>query len=247
MNITEPLQLTTGSHEAGSGRGCAMNVISWENGDTQITDFPACSDRTLALIVQRVNDTICDHTDVGVLCPQCALVVLDLGHRTVGSGVPLGLSADERHRVWVRVAAHMARQVVHLANGPEALAAIEAAEGWADGTVTVEQVGPPETAALYATRATATHYAAYAAHYAAHHAAYAAHAAHYAARTAARAAAYATTYATYATDAITDDDTAYAMASLAIDKFWELVGSQPEQIEAERINRALRDMAKVGV
>ena len=129
MNITEPLRLTTGSHAAGSGQGCAMNVISWENGDTKITDFPACSDQMLARIVQRVNDEICDHTEVNVLCASCALVVLDLGHRTVGSGVPLGLSADERHRVWVRVAAHMARQVVHLADGPEALAAIEAAEG----------------------------------------------------------------------------------------------------------------------
>ena len=34
MNITEPLRLATGSHAAGSGQGCAMNVISWENGDT---------------------------------------------------------------------------------------------------------------------------------------------------------------------------------------------------------------------
>jgi hypothetical protein len=30
MNITEPLRLATGSHKAGSGKGCAMNVISWE-------------------------------------------------------------------------------------------------------------------------------------------------------------------------------------------------------------------------
>lgn len=35
-DILKPLQLAAGSHEEGSGMGCAMNVISWENGDTKI-------------------------------------------------------------------------------------------------------------------------------------------------------------------------------------------------------------------
>ena len=35
-----PLRLAVGSHKAGSGRGCAMNVISWENGDSRISDMP---------------------------------------------------------------------------------------------------------------------------------------------------------------------------------------------------------------
>ena len=83
MHITEPLRLAVGSHKAGSGRGCAMNVISWENGDTTITDLPGCADQVLARIVQRVNDTICAHRDgdlsvpavlgpgVGVGAPDC--------------------------------------------------------------------------------------------------------------------------------------------------------------------------------
>jgi hypothetical protein len=37
--ITNPLRLARGSHQPGSGKGCAMNVISYINGDEQITDF----------------------------------------------------------------------------------------------------------------------------------------------------------------------------------------------------------------
>ena len=39
--ITEPLRLAVGSHTAGSGKGCAMNVVSLPNGDSTITDHPA--------------------------------------------------------------------------------------------------------------------------------------------------------------------------------------------------------------
>ena len=46
--ITNPLRLARGSHQPGSGKGCAMNVISYINGDEQITDFPATSARPLA-------------------------------------------------------------------------------------------------------------------------------------------------------------------------------------------------------
>ncbi len=38
--ITHPLRSAKGSHQPGSGKGCAMNVISYINGDTHITDFP---------------------------------------------------------------------------------------------------------------------------------------------------------------------------------------------------------------
>lgn len=48
-----PLRLAIGSHQAGSGKGCAMNVISFENGDSEITDLPDCSDRMLARLVSR--------------------------------------------------------------------------------------------------------------------------------------------------------------------------------------------------
>ena len=98
-DITQPLVLSVGSHRKGSGRGCAMNVISWENGDSTITDFPSCSDPFLAKMVQRINDNICTHTfptpvgltsqgvtlSVRALCSECSVKVLDLAHRTVGT------------------------------------------------------------------------------------------------------------------------------------------------------------------
>ena len=136
--VDHPLRLAVGSHEAGSGKGCAMNVISWENGDTTITDFPDCADRMLAKIVQRANDTICRHRDGDLLCPACSIKVLALGHRIVGTGTHL-LTGLERHRVWVRVAADQARQVAHLNPDSRVMIAIQAAEGWCDGTVSTEQ------------------------------------------------------------------------------------------------------------
>ena len=54
--ITHPLRLARGSHQPGSGKGCAMNAISYINGDEHITDFPTCSARPLAIVVQSCND-----------------------------------------------------------------------------------------------------------------------------------------------------------------------------------------------
>ena len=51
--ITHPLRLAKGSHQPGSGRGCAMNVISYINGDTQITDFPAARPARWPLLSSR--------------------------------------------------------------------------------------------------------------------------------------------------------------------------------------------------
>lgn len=85
-DIFEPLVLAAGSHKAGTGRGCAMNVISWENGDVEITDFPECSDMFLAAQVQSVNDTLAD-IDTGLLSPADSLTALELGHMTVGTNL----------------------------------------------------------------------------------------------------------------------------------------------------------------
>lgn len=82
----QPLRLAVGSHRAGSGKGCGMNVISWENGDQQITDYPDCADPLLARIVQEVNDYYCTHHVTDLLCPPCSVEVLALAHRTVGTG-----------------------------------------------------------------------------------------------------------------------------------------------------------------
>ena len=56
--ITHPLRLAKGSHQPGSGKGCAMNVISYINGDAQITDFPACSDHPLTALVKSCDDLL---------------------------------------------------------------------------------------------------------------------------------------------------------------------------------------------
>src|ERR1700753_2867821 len=81
--ITHPLRLAKGSHRPGSGKGCAMNAISYINGDTQLTDFPACSARPLAAFVQVCNDLLAGPDDD--LSPENSLLALDLGWQTVGT------------------------------------------------------------------------------------------------------------------------------------------------------------------
>src|SRR5246127_5137241 len=81
--ITHPLRLAKGSHRPGPGKGCAMNAISYINGDTQITDFPACSARPLAAFVQVCNDLLAGPDDD--LSPENSLLALDLGWQTVGT------------------------------------------------------------------------------------------------------------------------------------------------------------------
>lgn len=111
--ITEPLRLATGSHKAGTGYGCVMNIISWENGDTVITDYPDCVDPVLAEIAQALNDVGCQHAKwlhpddgstcgknehmiaacmhtrfhVRVLCAECSMKVIEFGHELIGTGV----------------------------------------------------------------------------------------------------------------------------------------------------------------
>ena len=81
--IVHPLRLARGSHQPGSGKGCAMNAISYIEGDEQITDFPATSARPLASFVQLCNDLLAGPD--GYLSPEDSLTVLDLGWLTVGT------------------------------------------------------------------------------------------------------------------------------------------------------------------
>ena len=97
--ITHPLQLASGSHQPESGKGCAMNVISYINGDAQITDFPATSARPLASFVQVCNDLLAGPD--GCLSPEDSLVVLDLGWLTVGTASVAGSVADHVIHTWV--------------------------------------------------------------------------------------------------------------------------------------------------
>jgi hypothetical protein len=81
--ITHPLRLAEGSHQPESGKGCAMNVISYINGDAEVTDFPVCSARPLAAFVRWCNDVLAGPD--GYLSPKDSLLVLDLGWLTVGT------------------------------------------------------------------------------------------------------------------------------------------------------------------
>jgi hypothetical protein len=81
--ITHPLRLAKGSHQPGSGRGCAMNVISYINGDDQVTDFPTCSARPLSLLVQSSNDLLAGPDRY--LSPEHSVLALELAWQTVGT------------------------------------------------------------------------------------------------------------------------------------------------------------------
>lgn len=60
-----------------------MNVISYTNGDEQVTDFPTCSARPLAVLVQSSNDLLAGPG--GYLSPENSLIALELGWQTVGT------------------------------------------------------------------------------------------------------------------------------------------------------------------
>jgi hypothetical protein len=60
-----------------------MNAISYINGDTHITDFPATSARPLASFVQVCNDLLAGPD--GYLSPENSVLALDLGWLTVGT------------------------------------------------------------------------------------------------------------------------------------------------------------------
>lgn len=81
--ITHPLRLTRGSHQPGSGKGCAMNAISYINGDMRITDFPTGSARPLAILVQSCNDLLA--APGGYLSPESSVLALELAWQTVGT------------------------------------------------------------------------------------------------------------------------------------------------------------------
>ncbi|MGB6205595.1 MAG: hypothetical protein WBF82_01300 [Mycobacterium sp.] len=60
-----------------------MNVVSYINGDQQVTDFPTCSARPLSLLVQSSNDLLAGPD--GYLSPENSVVALGLAWQTVGT------------------------------------------------------------------------------------------------------------------------------------------------------------------
>ncbi|MGH3961284.1 hypothetical protein [Mycobacterium sp.] len=81
--ITRRMRLAEGSHQPGKGKGCAMNAISYLNGDPEITDFPVCSARPLAAFVQWSNDLLAGPD--GYLSPEDSVVALELAWQTMGT------------------------------------------------------------------------------------------------------------------------------------------------------------------
>jgi hypothetical protein len=249
--MNHPLRLATGSHRAGSGKGCAMNVVSWENGDTTITDYPACADRMLAAVVQRVND---------LLCAACSIDVLALAHRTAGSAdVPL--TDEQRRVVWVKLACLAARDVAHMSTDPRVMRAIEAAETWANNPTTAHAGAYTAAHAAHAAAADADAHAAAAAHaadaaaHAAHAAAADAHAAHVAYACAADAHAAYFAYVAYACAAkaaaadaaahVADADARMSLAHRLIDEFNRLTGRTEHATEPAVTRRAVAQMCEV--
>lgn len=52
-----PFQLAAGANMGPDDQfGCVMNVVSWMNGDTRITDRPSCTNRVLSSLCITFND-----------------------------------------------------------------------------------------------------------------------------------------------------------------------------------------------
>lgn len=108
--ITHPLRLAKGSHQPSSGKGCAMNVISYINGDRKVTDFPTCSARPLAVFVQTCNDLLARPD--GYLSPESSLLVLEVAWQTVGTA---DVSGAVVHAWLAELLANRTWGVVHYA------------------------------------------------------------------------------------------------------------------------------------
>ena len=235
--ITHPLRLAKGSHEPGSGKGCAMNVISYINGDVKITDYPNCSARPLARIVQSLNDRLAGSD--GYLSPENSVIVLDLGWLTVGT------ANAPQEVMWQWLAdllidsTHGVVQYARDANSEKAIQNVanlylRKVNG---GNVSIEEW----RSATYAANAAA---AAAADAASAAYAADAAYAAYAAAAAAAAAADAAAAYANAAADAAADAaaNAAYARIEFtrwALVRFREIAGLDEKPISTEEINSAL--------
>lgn len=101
MNITEPPRLSRGSWTAGSGRGCAMNIVSWVRGEEVISDMPKNVDPRLATLVQGVNDFLGVREEDELIPVKHTIPLLNIAFDTMGTAIPIiiGTSAgtEEMH------------------------------------------------------------------------------------------------------------------------------------------------------
>ena len=243
--ITHPLRLAAGSHQAGSGKGCAMNVISYINGDTKITDFPDCSARPLAVLVQHLNDRLAGGD--GFLSPENSVLVLDLGWQTVGTA---GMPRNIMQRWLSELLIDPEYGVVKHAHSEAAAVAIRRVAALCMRAADCERVAESEWREAREAADAAADAAAYTAAYAAYAAADAAAAAYAAADAYADAAAYTAAYTAAAAAAY-----AYAAAAAyarinftawAIRRWRELAGLDNTAADADAINLALAQMTETG-
>lgn len=242
-DITSPLRLSAGSHQAGSGQGCAMNVISWESGDTTITDYPACAARPLARMVQLVNDSFCTHRDEDTLCPPCSIEVLALAHRTVGTSS----WSPEQEAEWFSELLDSDWGVIRFTSDPEVQHAIRKVAALYSRKANGQHVGINEWGAAYfasaaSSAASSAAYAAYAASFAS--------AAYSAASSAADAAyassaAYAASFANAASSASSAADARMAFAHQAIDAWERITDTKSPTPTAESTKSAVQKMLAV--
>lgn len=198
--------LSKGAHTSPTEGACVMELVSYLAGE-EWSDSPACTHPVLAMMARRVNDRLPD-SERHVLVPLIG--------RLFGTAAPA--DEHEAHVLSVRLAAWCARQVLDRVRPEDraaAEAAIVAAEGWCDGSVTATACARAAAASYAVVRA-----AAYAAYTAAHGATTdAANAAHVAA------------------NAATAGDLAGLLAGL-LDEYDRLTGrTQPREVTTTDLTR----------
>jgi hypothetical protein len=132
-----PLRLAVAAHEPGSGFACAMQVLSWEQGDPNLDPYPANVARPLARMVQHVNDTACAHLtqsfgEPELLCASCSMRVMELAHRTVDTA---GITRRSQWR-WVHELLVGEHGIIHGSEDPQVRARIREA---GEATRTLEE------------------------------------------------------------------------------------------------------------
>ena len=198
--------LSAGAHAPGSGEACVMEYVSLLAGEDW-SDHPACTHPALAAMARNVNDRLPD-------CERHRLVPL------IGRLFGTAPSGPERLVLSVRLAVWAAREVLAFTRREDRVvceAAIVAAEGWCEGTVSAEECGVAAAAAKAAADA-----AAYAAAYAAD-----------------SAANNTATYATYATYAYAAD--LVDLLSGFIDEYDRLTGRTEHRHVSDEELRALAE------
>ena len=150
MNTIPNLTLSKGAHAPGDGEASLMEHVSLLAGE-EWSDHPACTHPVLASVARDVNDRLPDDE---------RQVLVPLIGRLFGTS-DARLPEHERQVLSARLVCWAARQVTE--EGTPDWAAIEAAEGWCDETVSAGQVRAADAyvAAVYV--ASSAYVSAYAA------------------------------------------------------------------------------------